>query len=463
MYPLTRSTSRSRFFGLPFSPSVLFAAGEQGAWYDPSDYSTLFQDVAGTTPVTAVEQFVRLMRDKSGRGNHATAPSDPARPILRARYNLLTYSEQFNNAYWTKGDSSAANTTATTDPLGGTTADKLTENTATNFHDVYVTSGVTLSAVSYTLSIYVKKAERTKVRVSLATAALAFGGGVRVDLNAGTIDSVINYGAHTGATATVAPSGNDWYRISLSITGTAALYYPAVAIVIGASTEIYTGDGTSGLYLWGADLRATNDALNQPAYQRVAAATDYDTNGFLPYLEFNGSTWSMSAAAIDFSGTDKMTVFAGVRKLSDAATGCLVELSAASFSNPGSFNVFSPANLAPEYFFGLRASALSRQGTATTYTAPITNVLACAYDIAQPTTALEIQPRINTLVPTMSYDGGESGTGNFGNYPLFIGARNSTLFPFNGRIYSLIIRGAASSASEIAATEAYINARTGAY
>jgi hypothetical protein len=64
----------------------------------------------------------------------------------------------------------------------------------------------------------------------------------------------------------------------------------------------------------------------------------------------------------------------------------------------------------------------------------------------------------------MSYDSGESGTGNFGNaYPLFIGARNLTSFPFGGRIYSLIIRGAASSASEIAATEAWVNARTQAY
>jgi hypothetical protein len=73
MLPLTRSRNRSRFFGIPFSPSSLFAAGEQGAWYDPSDYGsggtggvgTLFQDSASTTPVTAVEQFVGLMLDKS--------------------------------------------------------------------------------------------------------------------------------------------------------------------------------------------------------------------------------------------------------------------------------------------------------------------------------------------------------------------------------------------------------------
>lgn len=38
---------------------------DNGAWFDPSDMSTLYQDAAGTTPVTAVEQPVGLMLDKS--------------------------------------------------------------------------------------------------------------------------------------------------------------------------------------------------------------------------------------------------------------------------------------------------------------------------------------------------------------------------------------------------------------
>ena len=63
-----------------FSPSTLFASGEQGAWYDPSDMSTLFQDSAGTTPVTASGQPVGLMLDKSGRGNHATQATAASRP-----------------------------------------------------------------------------------------------------------------------------------------------------------------------------------------------------------------------------------------------------------------------------------------------------------------------------------------------------------------------------------------------
>ena len=49
----------------PFDPASLFANGEQGAFYDPSDLSTLFQDDAGTTPVTEPGQTVGLMLDKS--------------------------------------------------------------------------------------------------------------------------------------------------------------------------------------------------------------------------------------------------------------------------------------------------------------------------------------------------------------------------------------------------------------
>jgi len=66
-----------------FSPADLFASSEQGAWYDPSDLSTLFQDSAGTTPVTTAGQPVELMLDKSGRANHATQATAAARPTYQ--------------------------------------------------------------------------------------------------------------------------------------------------------------------------------------------------------------------------------------------------------------------------------------------------------------------------------------------------------------------------------------------
>jgi len=55
----------SQAFVQSFSPADLFKLGEQGAWYDPSDLTTMFQDRAGTTPVTADGQPVGLILDKS--------------------------------------------------------------------------------------------------------------------------------------------------------------------------------------------------------------------------------------------------------------------------------------------------------------------------------------------------------------------------------------------------------------
>ena len=82
---------------------LLFSASEPGAWYDPSDMSTLFQDSEGTVPVTAVEQPVGRILDKSGRGNHATQATTTKRPTYSRRVNLLTNSEQFEDGVWFKG------------------------------------------------------------------------------------------------------------------------------------------------------------------------------------------------------------------------------------------------------------------------------------------------------------------------------------------------------------------------
>lgn len=66
-----------------FEPLSLFDRGKQGAWYDPSDKTTLFQDAAGTIPVTKDGDPVGLMRDKSGNNNHAQQTVSAARPIYK--------------------------------------------------------------------------------------------------------------------------------------------------------------------------------------------------------------------------------------------------------------------------------------------------------------------------------------------------------------------------------------------
>jgi hypothetical protein len=71
------------------APRLLFLRGEQGGWWDPSDRETLFQDAAGTVPVTTLGQPVGRILDKSDNGNHLVQTGDASRPTWQARSNLL--------------------------------------------------------------------------------------------------------------------------------------------------------------------------------------------------------------------------------------------------------------------------------------------------------------------------------------------------------------------------------------
>lgn len=66
-----------------FTPAILFGSGEEGCWYDPSDLSTMYQDAAGTTPVTSHNDPVGLIEDKSGNDYHMTQSTAAARPLYQ--------------------------------------------------------------------------------------------------------------------------------------------------------------------------------------------------------------------------------------------------------------------------------------------------------------------------------------------------------------------------------------------
>lgn len=66
-----------------FNPLSLFTGGIDGSWFDPSDFSTMFQDTAGTTPVTAAGQSVARINDKSGNGHNATQATSANRPTIQ--------------------------------------------------------------------------------------------------------------------------------------------------------------------------------------------------------------------------------------------------------------------------------------------------------------------------------------------------------------------------------------------
>lgn len=102
--PLTRAIGEAGGGG--FSPRQLFVGGVQGAWYDPSDLSTMFQDTAGTVPVTAAGQSVARINDKSGNGRNATQATALNQPTLQqdgnGKYYLDFSGSQFLTVAYTQ-------------------------------------------------------------------------------------------------------------------------------------------------------------------------------------------------------------------------------------------------------------------------------------------------------------------------------------------------------------------------
>ena len=390
-------------------------------------------------------------------GNHAYQTTATSRPVLSARYNLLTKTQQFDDGYWNKNNVSiTANIAATADPLGANTADKLIPNNGVTMgfpsSQTPLNSPVTVTkGLTYIGSIYAKKAEFD--RLSLFFTDGVAGSEVVYDLNAGTVVS--------GA-GTIRSVGDGWHLCSFSRSASANHGgAPAAlsALRISAKDSVATvGDGTSGIYIWGADLRVANDGANLPPYQRVNTATDYDTAGFPHYLRFDGvDDWLVTNTITP--GIDKVQVFAGVRKQSDAAHGTVVELGLdTSNTSSGSFCVLSPSSTVT-----VGAQDFQSRGTVFSVArgvrlAPNTNILTGLGDISGDRATLcinGVQAAQNTA---------DQGTGNFLAYPLYIGRRGGTTFPFNGHLYSLIVRcGSNLPAATIENTEKYINGLTKAY
>lgn len=73
----------------PFDYALtLFNLDSKGVYYDFADLNTIFQDVEGTIPVTAVGQTVACIKDKSGKGWSSEQPTVSKQP--KVGYNSTT-------------------------------------------------------------------------------------------------------------------------------------------------------------------------------------------------------------------------------------------------------------------------------------------------------------------------------------------------------------------------------------
>ena len=151
-------------------------------------------------------------------------------------YNLLTYSEMFSDASWLKSET-AISANVTTAPNGTLTADKFIPSANNATHQIRQT-GFTSSA--YTFSVYAKAGEETTFSLWLRSASVF----VVFDLSNGTITSQSG-----SVTATITSVGDGWYRCTAydPTPGTTAQIY-------ARSGGAFAGNGTSGIFIWGAQL-----------------------------------------------------------------------------------------------------------------------------------------------------------------------------------------------------------------
>jgi hypothetical protein len=194
--------------------------------------------------------------------------------------NLIGYSQAFDDAVWTKSNSSIT-ANSTTAPDGTTTADTLVENTANNTHYLYASANANLFATivtgaTYTASIFAKPAGRNRIRFSGDGSSAFLGGDVIFDVANGTVGSI-----PSGVTsASIVSVGNGWYRCIVVAVATGTVARPIVFLDNG-TTNSYTGDGTSGVFLWGVQLEFGSTANS---YVATTPTRVYGT----PTLSFSG-------------------------------------------------------------------------------------------------------------------------------------------------------------------------------
>lgn len=278
----------------------------------------------------------------------------------------------------------------------------------------------------------------------------------RVNQYVGTATLATQNVTTLAATYTLRFEGTGSITLSGTATGTYSAGTHSVVCTAGTLTSTVTDTVTN------ADIRVANVGVGLPVYQIVTTSTDYDTVSYPFFLRFDGVDDFLVTNSIDFTATDKMTVAAGVRTLA-SSVGVLAELSASVASSQGTFYLSTLDNFSAEgAALRLTDAPVSFVGY-TPSTRPVTYVASIAFDASTNTYSDQIKYRANTT-PIVGTDvTTATGPRNFTDAPLYIGRRGGTSVPFNGHLYSLVVRGAASTDSQIAATEKWTNQKTKAY
>jgi hypothetical protein len=283
--------------------------------------------------------------------------------IEEARTNLLTYSAEFDNAIWGKSNATvAANVTAS--PDGTTNADTITEDSATSTHGVSQISGSTATG-AFSFSVFVKANGRSGVNLFLRN-----GGGGNIaeaffNLSAATatVSGMLLQTGWSAASAAIQVLANGWYRCVISATADGTLTQAKTGFIRlnngTGSNPSYAGNGTSGIFAWGADLEAGAFATSYipTVASTVSRSADVATmtgTNFSTWWNATQGTFVVDADTVQASGNRMIEASAGsLSRVVDiyAAGGPVVQMynGTTAYSTSNNFTLGSPIKVAGAY------------------------------------------------------------------------------------------------------------------
>jgi hypothetical protein len=266
------STTNAANAALAFAPVASNSVGRLPTW-TPAGTETIIlwgaqveQRSAVTaytaTTTQAITNYIPVLQTAASGvarfDNNPTTGESLGLLIEESRTNLFTYSSAFDDASWTKAAVSVTGNTVIS-PDGTLTGDKLISDSASGFHSIYQLLASKTASTAYTFSFYAKAGEIGFCLPNLSSGLTGSQVSCLVNLSTGAVT-----GVSAGLTATTTSVGNGWWRIVLTATGAANTtgFASTINTTDASGTSSHTGNGFSGIYIWGAQLEAGSFATS---------------------------------------------------------------------------------------------------------------------------------------------------------------------------------------------------------
>lgn len=425
------------------------------AWYDGTDTTKLFDATSGGS-LPAIGSAAARWENKASASHHATQATLANRPLrgtepVVGRRNLLNFSEQFDDAYWSETDSTitANNTTA---PDGTLTADRVVEGSAGTA--LIQRTGLTgLASQAHTLSFYVKRGNHDWVRVFISSASNVYRGWF--NLQTGAVGTVSSVGAGVALGSSMQSVGDGWYRISISgHTGSETSFSAAILSTPsdGSTARVSAGER----YQWGAQFEK---ASSSTFYQRTVGSQESYQAGVpnREYLAFDGTDdWLTAGTGI--SKLPSYTIYAVFQGLGTSSQSVCMAGDSGSTTNNMHVQLRSVSGdgfvrrLSTQFTNGAGSVTLSDISTPTEWTAP--SIAVVTYQTGNDFSSLAFNGADLAIVK--STFGATSNTGTA--RPFIMGKAGDFASEFlKGNYYGLLVFDIAHTAADRARVEAILS------